>query len=78
MKKAIYSTVAASLLLGSTASAAAQPAIALDRDAATIGEEAEGVKGGTLLIIVLVAVAIGGAIFLIEESEDDDDLPTSP
>ncbi|MDE1466849.1 hypothetical protein [Aurantiacibacter sp. D1-12] len=75
MKKIITSAVAASIMLGSTASAAAP---AFDREAApTIA--AEGLDGENgILIALLAAAAIIAGIILIEEGEDEDPLPTSP
>jgi hypothetical protein len=74
MKKIITSAVAASLLLGSTASAVS--AQALDRDAAAVSQSE---KAGTMnfLVPVLVALIVIVGIVVIESGEDED-LPTSP
>ncbi len=76
MKKIITSAVAASILLGSTVSASAAPA--LDRDAAFVSDSEAFLGGNGFLIILLVAAAIAGGIIAIESGEDDNDLPTSP
>ncbi len=75
MKKIFTSAVAASFLLGSTATAAA-PAIEREAAPAVMAESLDGENG--ILIAVLAAAAVIAGIILIEESEDEDDLPTSP
>ncbi len=75
MKKIITSAVAASILLGSTASAVSAQAI--DREAASVSQSEEaGVS--SLLVVLIVAAIIAGGIIALEGGEDDDDLPTSP
>lgn len=76
MKKIITSAVAAGLVLGSTATAAAAPAI--DRAPAVAAADAEELEGGALIWVLLFAALAAGLVFWIEGEEDVDDLPTSP
>lgn len=75
MKKIITTAVASSLLLGTSVTATAAPAI--ERDAADVFGAERG-EGNGFIVAILVAAAIAGGIILLESSEDDDDLPTSP
>ncbi|RPF70412.1 hypothetical protein [Aurantiacibacter spongiae] len=76
MKKILYSTIAASILVGSTASAA-NAAPVLERDGAPVAAEENAGISSALLILLFAAIA-AGIVILVEDNNDDEDLPTSP
>ncbi len=73
IRKALFATVSAGLIFGSTAAAAAPAAVGDARSASSVAD-AEGLSGFGWILGLLIAAGVIAVI----ASDDDDNAPVSP